>query len=148
LTIQIKALRWVGLELGGGWWGRVGGGLACGADLGGDVHGRHGVVLADAAGHEKGFDDAEDGGDAGPEEEEVENAEAVAAEIKVMDAEVAQEDGEEDAEELVFAGPPVFGVEPGALVVGHAGGIDGVGWKHIVPHSSIQNTRWDELRFH
>lgn len=122
------------MELGGGWWwGRVSLGLACGTDLGGDVHGRHGVVMADATGHEEGFDDAEDGGDASPEEDKVENAEAIAAEIEVMDAEVAKQDGEEDAEELVFAGALVFSVEPGALVVCHASGVDGVGWKHIVP---------------
>ena len=43
-----------------------------------------------------------------------------------MDAEAAEEEREEDADDLIFAGAPVFGVEPGALLVVHAGGVDGV----------------------
>lgn len=122
------------MELGcGWWWRRIGIELACGAYLSRDVHGCHSVVVADAARHEEGFDKTEEGGDSGPEEDEIEDSEPVAAEIEVMDSEVAQEGGEEDAEEFVFAGALIFGVEPGALVVGHAGGIDGVGWKHVVP---------------
>lgn len=116
-----RCWRWIGVE------------LACGAYLSGDVNGCHSIIVADAAGHEKGFDKTEEGGDSGPEENEIEDAEPVAPEIEVMDAEVAQEGGEEDTEEFVFAGALIFGVEPGALVVAHAGGIDGVGWKHVVP---------------
>lgn len=101
-------------------------------DLAGDVVSLRGVVLADTAGHEEAFDKAEDGGDTGPEEEQVEHAEAVTAEVEVMDAEAAKEEGEEDANEFVFACAFVFGVEPGALLVVHVGGIDGVDGVHGV----------------
>jgi hypothetical protein len=98
----------------------------------GDVEGLGGVVLADAAWHEKGFDPGDDHGDAGPGEDEVEDAEAVAAEVEVMDTEAAEEDGEENADDLVLAGAFVFSVEPGSLVVVHVGGVDGIDWIHSV----------------
>jgi hypothetical protein len=103
-----------------------------GEDLIGDVDGLSGVVLTDAAGHEEALDEAEDGGDSGPEEDEVKDAEAVAAEVEVMDAEAAEEEREEDADGLVLAGSLVFCVEPGALVLGHVGGVDGIGRVHGV----------------
>lgn len=109
-------------------WGGVAG---CAAeDLAGDVGGLLGVVAADAAGGEEGVDPAEHGGDAGPGEEQVEDAEAVAAEVEVVDSEAAEEDGEEDSDDLVAAGLLVLGVEPGALLVGHVGGVDGFGGLH------------------
>jgi hypothetical protein len=103
-------------------------------DLAGDVHGLHDVVAANAAGHKEGFDPADDHGDAGPGEDEVEDAEAVAAEVEVMDAEAAEEDREEDAGDLVLAGSLVFGVEPGALLVVHVDGVDRVDGVHgVIP---------------
>ena len=99
-------------------------------DLAGDVVRLRGVVLADAARHEETFDEAEKGGNAGPEEDEVEDAEAVATKIELMDAEAAEQEGEEDADGLVLAGALVFGVEPGALLVIHVGGVDGVDGVH------------------
>jgi hypothetical protein len=99
-------------------------------DLGGDVHGLHGVVTADARGHEECLEDADDGGDACPEEDEIEDAETVATEIEVMDTEVAEEDGEEDADELILAGAFVFGIEPCALLVVHVRGVDGIDGVH------------------
>ena len=125
----------------GGWIETVAAGVAPGGggwlvwqseDLGGDVVGLSGVVLADAAGHKEALDETEDGGDSGPAEEEIEDAEAIAAEVEVMDAEAAEEESEEDANNLVFAGALVFGVEPGALLVVHAGGIDGIDGVHGV----------------
>ena len=66
-------------------------------------------------------------GESGPEEEEVENAEAVATEIEVMDSEGAEHKGEDDADDLVLAESAfVFGVEPGALLVVHVDGVDGI----------------------
>jgi len=108
---------------------REGGGAK---DLVGDVQGLHCVVATDAAGHEETLEEANDGGDTGPEEEEIKDAEAVATEIEVMGSKVAEYEGEEDAEDLVFAGAFVFGVEPGALLVVHVGGVDGVGRVHGV----------------
>ena len=108
------------------------GACGCPEDLAGDVHGLHSVVAADAAGHKEGLDPADDHGDAGPGEDEVEKAEAIAAEVEVMDAEAAEEDGEEDADDLVLAGAFVFGVEPGALLVIHVDGVDGVDGVHGV----------------
>ena len=48
-----------------------------------------------------------------------------------MDAEAAKEKGEEDADDFVLAGAFIFGVEPGALVVVHVGGVDGVDGVHM-----------------
>src|SRR5260370_9491020 len=48
-----------------------------------------------------------------------------------MDSKAAQEDGKEDADDLVARGLLVLGVEPGALVVGHIGGVDGGGGLHV-----------------
>ena len=107
-------------------------------DLAGDEHGLHGVVLADASGHEEGFDPGDDHRDAGPGEEEIEEAQSVAAEVEVVDPETAEEDSEEDADDLVFAGAFVFGVEPAALLVVHVDGVDGVCGVHGV--SSRTNT--------
>ena len=117
-------------------------------NLTGDEQGLGGVVLADAARHEKGFDPGDDHGDAGPGEDEIEDAEAVAAKVEVMDAEAAEEDGEEDADDFVLAGALVFGVEPGSLLVVHVDGVDGVGWVHgVVPlewfHEQIRGMRND-----
>ena len=99
-------------------------------DLASDVGGLHGVVATDARGHDEGLEDADDGGDAGPKEDEIEDAEAVASQIEVMDAETAEKDGEEDADHLVFAGTFVFGVEPGPLMVVHVDGVDGIDSVH------------------
>ena len=107
----------LGLERG---WGR-------GEDLGGDEGGLRGVVGADLAGHEEAVDEAEDGGDAGPAEEQVPDAGGVAADIELVDAEAAEEEGEEEADELFLAGAFVFGVEPGALLGVHLVEIGGIG---------------------
>jgi hypothetical protein len=96
----------------------------------GDVDGLGDVVLADAVGHEEAFDPGDDHGDAGPREQKVDDAGGVAAEIEVMDADAAEEESEKDADGLVLAGALVFGVEPGALLLGHVGGVDGVGDLH------------------
>ena len=102
-------------------------GLKRGAkDLAGYEHGLHRVVLADSSGHEEGFDPADDHWDAGPGEEEIEEAYAVAAEVEVVDAEAAEEDGDEDADDFVLAGAFVFGIEPAALLVVHVDCVDGV----------------------
>jgi len=115
-------------------------GAAGGAeDLAGDVDGLHGVVLADTAGHEEALDEAEDGGDACPEEAQIKNAESVAAEVEVMDTEAAKEESEEDADDFVSAGAFVLGVEPGALLIVHVDGVDGIGGVHCRPLK--RNTR-------
>lgn len=88
------------------------------------------VVAADATGHEEGLDPGDEHGDRGPGKKEIEKAKAVAAEVKVVDAEASEEDGEEHAQDLVFAGLLVFGVEPGALVFVHVDGVNGIDWKH------------------
>lgn len=116
--------------------GRGRAGLAGGGaeDLAGDEHGLRGVVLADAARHEEAFNPGDNHGDTGPGEDEVKDAEAVAAEVEVMDAEAAEEEREEDANDLVLAGAFVFGIEPGSLLVVHVDGVDGIGWVHgVVP---------------
>src|SRR5271170_228242 len=86
-------------------------GIAGSEDLAGDVHGLHHVVTADTTGHKEGFDPGDDHGDAGPGEDEVKDAEAVAAQVEVVDAKAAEEDGEEDTDDLVLVGALVFGVE-------------------------------------
>jgi hypothetical protein len=59
------------------WWYGV---RCCGAkDLVGDVDGLRDVVLTDAVGHEEAFDPRDDHGDAGPTEEEIDDAGGVAA---------------------------------------------------------------------
>ena len=68
--------------------------------------------------------------DGRPEEKQVEQAEAGASEVEVVDAEAAEEDGEEDTGDLVLAGAFVLGVEPGALLVVHTCGVDAVGIEH------------------
>ena len=73
---------------------------------------------------------ADEHGDARPGEEEIENAEAVATKVELMDAEASQDNGEEDADDFVFAGSLVFCVEPSALVFSHADGVDGIDWIH------------------
>lgn len=95
-----------------------------------DVRGLRSVVGADVAGHEEAVDEAEDVRDSGPEEEQVEDAGGVATKVELVDAEASEEEREEEAYDLVFAGECVFGVEPVSLSRGHLGGVDGVGWKH------------------
>jgi hypothetical protein len=51
-------------------------------------------------------------------------------EVEVMDAKASEEDGEEDSDDLVFAGLFVFGVEPRALLVVHVDGVNGIDWVH------------------
>lgn len=103
-----------------------------GEDLIGDVERQSSVVLADAAGHEEAFDNTQDCGDAGPEEDEIDDAGSVSAEVKVVNTEVAKEEREEKADNLVLVGAFVLGVKPGALLVGHAGGVERVGHLHDV----------------
>jgi hypothetical protein len=102
-----------------------------GEDLAGDVDGLSGVILANATGHEEALDEAEEGGNSGPEEDEVEDAEAVASQVEVMDAEGAEDKSKEDADELVFAGAFIFGIKPGALLVVHVDGVDGIDGVHM-----------------
>jgi hypothetical protein len=80
--------------------------------------------LGDAAGHEEALDEAEDGGDSGPGEEQVEDAEAIAVEIEVVDSEAAEEEREQDTDDLFLAGVLVLGKEPPALLIVHVGGIE------------------------
>lgn len=111
-------------------------------DLIGDVESLSGVVLADAVWHEEAFDNAEDCGDAGPKEDEVEDACGVSAEVKVVDAECAKEEREQDASRLVFAGAFVLGIEPCALLVGHAGSVERIGDLHdFAPLMTHQEVR-------
>ena len=115
---------------------RVGGGVNRSwrdtEDLARDVICLRGVVLADAAGHEEAFYEAEKGGNTCPEKNEIENSETIATEIEVMDAEATKQQGEQDADDLILTGALVFGVEPAALLVIHVGGVDGVNRVHIV----------------
>jgi hypothetical protein len=83
-----------------------------------------GVVLADAAWHEEALDDTQDCGDACPEEDEIQDACGVSAEVKMVDTECAKEECEQDASRLVFVGAFVLGIEPAALLVGHAGSVE------------------------
>ncbi len=56
----------------------------------------------------------------------------------MVDAEAAEEDCEQDADDLVFAGALVFGKEPGSLMIVHVGGVDGIDWIHGgVPRESM-----------
>ena len=107
-------------------------GVRCGEAeyLAGDRDGLRDVVLPDAVGHKEAFEPGNDHGDAGPEEEEIDDAGGVVAEIEVMDANAAEEEREEDADDLVFAGALVFGIKPRALMVVHVRGVDGVGDLH------------------
>lgn len=101
-----------------------------GADLAGDIGGLRGVVAADATGHEEGFDETEDGGDAGPGEEQVEKTEAGAAQVEVVYPEASEEDGEKDADDFVATGVLVLGVEPSSLVIVHSVGVDRIDEVH------------------
>jgi hypothetical protein len=125
-----------GLARGFGW----GGGRWGGENLTGDVRGRRGVVGTNVSGHEETVDEAEDGGDAGPEEEQVEDSGGVAVEVELVDAEGSEEESEEETDDLVLAGALVLGVEPGALLGVHLGGVDGVG--HEVPLSAGRGTEF------
>ena len=115
-------------------WGCGGRGLVgkgCGgADLAGDICGLHGVESADATGHEEGFDEAEEGRDSRPEEEEVEDSEAGVAEVEVVYPEGSEKDGQKDADDLVAVGVLELGVEPGSLVIVHAVGVDRIDKGH------------------
>ena len=130
-----------GAAWGFGWGGR----RWSGENLTGDVRGLRGVVGTDPAGHEEAVDEAEDGGDAGPEEEQVEDAGGVAIEVELVDAEGAEEEGEEYADEFVFGGEFVLGVEPGALLGVHLGGVDVVG--HWSPLGAGRGTEFGRCRF-
>ena len=106
-------------------------------DLGGDIGGLFGVVATDSAWHKEGVDKAEDGGDACPEEAKIEDAEASASDIKLVNAKVAEKDSEKDADDLVAASVRELGVEPGALMVGHVSGGDRVDELHGVGISDL-----------
>src|SRR5579862_6350041 len=74
--------------------GHHGSGTHCrrgGSELGGEVSGQSEVVLADAPGHEETFDDADDGGNACPAEDDVEDAKAGTAQVEVVSSERSQE---------------------------------------------------------
>ena len=101
-------------------------------DVAGDIEGQLGVIAANAIRRQEGVDQPEDGGDAGPAEQQVDDAEPVAPEIEVMRAEAAEEDGEEDADDLVFAGALILGIEEGALGIVHVAGVNGVRELHVV----------------
>ena len=81
------------------------------AQRGGDAGSLDGVELAHAGGHEEALDEAEQGGDSAPEEQAVEDAEAGAAQIEVVNAEGAEEDGQKDADDLVTADRLILLVE-------------------------------------
>jgi hypothetical protein len=98
---------------------------------------------ADAAWHEEAFYDAEDGGDSGPEEEKIDYTGGVAAEIEVVNAETAEEEREQDADDFVFAGTFVFGVEPGSLLIVHIRGVDGVDDLHDVVPRIMRDAKKD-----
>jgi len=103
-------------------------------DLAGNIDCLSRVVLADAEGHEEAFDESEDGGDTRPEEEKIDNAGGVSAKVEMVGTKAAKEEREEEPYHLIFASTFVFGVEPGALLAVHIGGVDGVGGIHgIVP---------------
>jgi hypothetical protein len=131
---------------GGGCWFGVG--VRVGKDLAGDVESLSGVVLPDAARHEEALDKAEDCGDASPEEDEVKNSGSVSAQIEVMNAEVAEAEREKKPDDLVFMGTLVLGIKPGALLLGHAGGVERVGDLHdFVPlgtarRGTLRRARW------
>ena len=100
-------------------------------NLAGDIGRLLGVIAADTARHEEGVDETEDSRDAGPAEQEIEDAEAVAADVKVVDAKAAKEEGEEDTDDLLATGMLILGVKPAALVVGHVGGVDRTNGLHV-----------------
>jgi hypothetical protein len=101
-----------------------------GEDLAGYVDCLRGVVLSDAAWHEEALDKAEDCGNAGPEEDKVQDACGISAQVEVVNAEVAQEERKKKSGDLVFVGALIFGVEPGSLLVGHIGGVERVSDLH------------------
>lgn len=122
-----------------GWFGV---GNRVGEDLVGDICGLCGVVLADAARHEETLNEAEDGGDASPEEDEIQDAGGVSAQVKVMSAEVSQDEGEKKSDDLIFVGAFVLCVEPAALLIGHAGGVERVDDLHdFVPLVTAREIR-------
>jgi len=100
-------------------------------DLVGDVNGLSGVVLTDSARHEEALDPGDDHGDTGPRKQKLDDAGGVATKIEVMNADAAEEEREEDADDLVFAGALVFSVEPGTLMLVHVCGVDGIGGLHV-----------------
>ena len=78
--------------------------------------------MADASGHEEALDEADDGGDSGPEEDAVEDAKAGAAQIEVVGAEGSEEKGEQDADDLVLLPGGHVGVIQGTLFVSPGSG--------------------------
>jgi hypothetical protein len=100
-------------------------------NLAGDISGLLGVIAADTARHKECVDQAQESRDAGPGETEIEDAEAVATEIKMVDSKAAKEDGEKDSNDLVAASMMELGVKPAALVVGHVDGVDGIDGLHV-----------------
>ena len=75
----------------------------------------HGVVATDPSRHEEGFDPGDEHGDGGPGEDEIEDSKAVATKVELVNAEASKDDGEEHADDFIFAGGLVFCVEPGPL---------------------------------
>jgi hypothetical protein len=78
------------------------------------------VVALDAGGHEEAFDEADESGDGGPAEEQVEDAESVTAKVEVMGAEASEKEGEEDAGDFIFLAGGELEVEGGLLFFGEA----------------------------
>jgi hypothetical protein len=103
------------------------------AEEGGESSGLEGVELAHAAGHEEALDEAEQGGNARPEEEQVEDAETGAAQVEVVRAEAAEKESEEYAGDLVAANGLKLLVEDGLRIgiVVNAHDDDSLrGWKY------------------
>ena len=101
-----------------------------GEDLTGDIDCLSDVVLADAVWHKEAFDNTEDCGDAGPKEDEVEDACGISPEVEMVDTKCAKKEREQDTHHLVFAGAFVFRIEPCALLVGHTGGVERIDERH------------------
>jgi hypothetical protein len=108
-----------------------------------------GVELAHATRHEETLNEAEQGGNARPEKEKVENAETGAAQIKVVRAEAAEEESEEDADNLVAANGLKLLVEDGLRVgiVISAHDDDSLrAWRYAVRERVVPAERRERLR--
>jgi hypothetical protein len=103
-----------------------------GSDLTGKKSGLLCVVFANPAGHEEGVHQSGDCRDDCPREAKIEDAEAFAADVELVDSNAAEKDGQQDADNFVSAGVLIFGEEPGELLKSHVGGVDRIYELHVV----------------
>lgn len=99
-------------------------------DVAGDERSLYCVVITDPARHQEAFDESEDRRDSRPGKEHIQDAQTVAAQIEVMNAEAPEQEREENAHGLFLASVLIFGIEPGTLLRIHVGGVHRVAKRH------------------